>query len=157
MKGLGMSIKAVATRISSRWLLPVALGIVILFFPIPSRPRPPVERIFRIEASRFAYAPSILKVNQGDQVTLELVATDVVHGLAVDGYGLQVTANPGQAARLTFTADMTGIFRFRCSATCGPLHPFMIGKIQVGENLLWWRAAGLAILAVVVVLGRRLA
>lgn len=156
MKSLGQLASKVTDINSLRWWLPGLLGIVILFFPFPARPGQPAEHVFRVEASRFAYSPSILKVNQGDRVTLELVSTDVIHGLAVDGYGLAMTADPGQTTRLTFTADRSGSFRFRCSTTCGPLHPFMIGKIQVGDNTLWWRAAGLSLVAVVAVLGRRL-
>jgi heme/copper-type cytochrome/quinol oxidase subunit 2 len=150
-------IRQVSARAFTGWWLPAILGIVILFLPLPGRPGQPVERVFRIEASRFTYTPSILKVNPGDRVTLELASSDVVHGLAVDGYGLQVSADPGQTARLTFVADRPGTFRFRCSVTCGPLHPFMIGKIQVGENSMLWRAAGLALLTVTMVLWRRLA
>lgn len=137
--------------------LPAVFGIAILFFPFPAHHGQPVERSFHIEASRFAYSPATIKVNQGDRVTLELTSSDVVHGLAVDGYDLQVTADPGQTARLTFTADRSGSFRFRCTITCGPMHPFMIGKIQIGHNGLWWRAAGLSFLAIVSVLWRRLA
>jgi heme/copper-type cytochrome/quinol oxidase subunit 2 len=151
-------LKELANQLSSRpvsdWWLPAVLGIAILFFPIPWIPGHPTERVFRVEANRFAYSPSILRVNPGDRVTLELVSNDVVHGLAIDGYGLQVSADPGQTARLTFVANSPGTFRFRCSVTCGPLHPFMFGKIQVGENSLWWRAAGLALLAVTAVLWR---
>jgi heme/copper-type cytochrome/quinol oxidase subunit 2 len=54
-----------------------------------------------------------------------------------------------QTARLTFVADRPGAFRFRCSVTCGPLHPFMIGRLIVGANVWWWRMIGLAALAVV--------
>jgi heme/copper-type cytochrome/quinol oxidase subunit 2 len=157
MKSLGKPVSNMTARITSRWWLPAILGMAILFFPFPGHSRQPAERFFRLEASRFAYSPSILKVNQGDRVTLELVSNDVVHGLAVDGYGLQVSADPGQSARLTFIAGRSGTFRFHCSVTCGPLHPFMNGKIQVGENTLWWRAAGLSLLAVITVLWRRLA
>lgn len=149
--------RQVSARAFTGWWLPAILGMAILFLPFPGRQGQPVERVFRIEASRFAYTPSILKVNPGDRVTLELVSSDVVHGLAVDGYGLQMTADPGQTSRLTFVANRSGTFRFRCSVTCGPLHPFMIGKIQVGENSLLWRAAGLALLTVMTVLWRRLA
>lgn len=147
---------SLAAKTVSSWWLPAVLGLAVLFFPFPARLGPPVERTFRIEASRFAYTPSILKVNRGDRVTINLVSTDVVHGLAVDGYGLEMTGDPGQTARLTFIADRSGAFRFRCSITCGPLHPFMIGKIQVSDNTLLWRAVGLSFLAVFTALWRRL-
>jgi heme/copper-type cytochrome/quinol oxidase subunit 2 len=132
------------------WLVVPLLGILILVIPIPARARNPVEHTFIVEASRFAYTPSILKVSQGDQVTIELTSQDVVHGLAVDGYDLEVQADPGQSGRLTFTADRPGTFRLRCSVTCGSMHPFMIGKLQVGNNDLLWRGAGLALLLVFV-------
>ena len=60
-----------------------------------------------------------------------------------------MTAQPGQTAHLTFVADRTGTFHFRCSVTCGALHPFMIGKLAVGPNWLLYRAAGLTVLAVI--------
>jgi len=139
MMGLKKLLNSAVRTVSLRWL-PVTLGLAVLVFPFPAHLGPAVERTFNIEASRFAYTPSILKVNRGDRVTIDLVATDVVHGLAVDGYGLQVTSDPGETACLTFIADRSGTFRFRCSITCGPLNLFMIGKIQVGYNTLWWPA-----------------
>jgi len=140
-------------RISKRsrylpWLLIFLLGILILVLPLPVHAQDSTGHTFKVEASRFAYTPSILKVNQGDQVTIELTAQDVVHGLAVDGYDLQIQADPGQTTSLTFTADRLGTFRLRCSVTCGSMHPFMIGKLQVGNNALLWRGAGLALLMV---------
>jgi hypothetical protein len=69
----------------------------------------------------------------------------------LDGYDLNVIAPPGQTAHLTFVADRAGDFRFRCSVTCGALHPFMIGKLNVGPNWLLYRAAGLALLGVLAV------
>lgn len=98
-----------------------------------------------MEAGDFAYTPAVLQVNPGDEVTIELSSTDVVHGLYVDGYDISVTADPGQPASLTFIANRAGSFRLRCSVTCGALHPFMIGKLQVGSNLLFWRGIGLAL------------
>ncbi len=73
----------------------------------------------------------------------------MVHGLEIDGYGVGMTADPGQPATMTFVADRSGSFRMRCSVTCGGMHPFMIGKLQVGQNQWLWRGAGLAMLAVV--------
>jgi heme/copper-type cytochrome/quinol oxidase subunit 2 len=132
-----------------KWfLLLVGLaGVLIAFAPLPVRAAAPTRRMFRVEASQFAYGPAVLSVNPGDIVTIELVSKDVVHGLYVDGYGVSVSADPGQTATLTFTAVRAGSFRFRCNVTCGALHPFMVGKLQVGPNVLLWRAIGLTVLA----------
>lgn len=133
-------------------VLVILAGTLIALAPLPVRATSPVLRTLRIEASQFAYNPAIIQVNPGDTVTIELVSTDVVHGLYVDGYGVSVTADPGQTARLTFIADKSGSFRFRCNIPCGGLHPFMIGKIQVGPNTWLWRAIGLTILAALAIL-----
>jgi heme/copper-type cytochrome/quinol oxidase subunit 2 len=130
-------------------LLFVMAGLVVAFAPLPVPAVPPQARTFRIDARQYAYSPSELKVNAGDTVTLQLVSNDVVHGLYVDGYDVSVEADPGQTATLTFTADKPGSFRFRCNITCGAMHPFMIGKLNVGSNNLLFRSIGLAILAVI--------
>jgi heme/copper-type cytochrome/quinol oxidase subunit 2 len=124
--------------------------LAVIFIPLPAGATAPTERTFRIEAKRFEYSPAILQVNPGDKVTIELVATDVVHGLSIDGYNLETTADPGKTARITFTADKAGSFRFHCTVTCGNMHPFMTGKLKVGQNTLLLRAialVGLALLA----------
>jgi heme/copper-type cytochrome/quinol oxidase subunit 2 len=133
-----------------RWIILAVLGLLVLFIPLPAGAASPTERTFRIEASRFEYTPAILQVNPGDHVTIELVATDVVHGLSIDGYDLQTTSDPGQTARISFTADKSGTFRFHCTVTCGNMHPFMTGKLQVGQNTFLLRSLaflGLAIFA----------
>jgi heme/copper-type cytochrome/quinol oxidase subunit 2 len=134
-------------------LLPfVMAGLVVAFAPLPVQSIAPQERTFRIDAVQYSYSPSDIQVNPGDTVTFELVSTDVVHGLYVDGYGVSVEADPGQTATLTFTADTPGSFRFRCNVTCGAMHPFMIGRLTVGTNHWLYRAIGLAGLAVLGVL-----
>jgi heme/copper-type cytochrome/quinol oxidase subunit 2 len=113
----------------------------------PAAAEPGHQRVVRIEASQYQFSPGVIDVRRGDRVTIELVATDVVHGLYLDGYGLQMSADPGQTERLTFVADRPGTFRFRCSVTCGVMHPFMIGKLRVGNNGLLWVGSGLAVFA----------
>lgn len=129
-------------------LLLTLIGLAVAFAPLPAGTQPPVERTFRIQASQFAYQPAELSANPGDTVHIELVSTDVVHGLYVDGYGVSVRADPGQSAILTFVADKPGSFRLRCNVTCGAMHPFMIGKLNVGPNLWLYRSIGLAALGV---------
>jgi len=127
----------------------VLAGLAVAFAPLPGATIAARERTFRIEARQFAYSPAELKVNSGDSVTIELVSTDVVHGLYVDGYDISVEADPGQTATLTFTANKPGSFRFRCNVTCGAMHPFMIGKLTVGTNHWFYRSLGLAALAII--------
>lgn len=144
-----MRILAFFRSVSLIWLILSVLAILILVIPFPNLGSKPTERLYRVEASRFAYSPAVLRANPGDRVTIELVSTDVVHGLEIDGYGSGITADPGQPEVLSFVADRNGTFRMRCSVTCGGMHPFMIGKLQVGQNEWLWRGAGLALLAVV--------
>ena len=124
-------------------------AVVVAFAPFPfTSTHSPASRTFNIEASQFAYAPAELRVNPGDTVTIRLVSTDAVHGLYVDGYDISVEADPGQPATLMFVADKPGSFRFRCSVTCGAMHPFMIGKLTVGRNDWLYRSIGFSLLAV---------
>ncbi|HEU0291432.1 MAG TPA: cupredoxin domain-containing protein [Anaerolineales bacterium] len=130
-------------------LLFVMAGLAVAFAPQPVQLIAPQARTFRIDARQYAYSPSELQVNPGDTVTIELVSTDVVHGLYVDGYNVSIEADPGQTETLTFVADKSGSFRFRCNVTCGAMHPFMIGKLTVGSNNWLMRSIGLATLAIV--------
>ncbi len=128
-------------------VLAVLAAIAVLDVPVPLTLAAPQERHVSIEASQFQYTPSVINVNPGDRVTIDLTSNDVVHGLYVDDYGLNITADPGQTTRLTFVADKAGTFALRCSSPCGPVHPFMAGKLNVGPNWLLWRAMGVASIA----------
>jgi heme/copper-type cytochrome/quinol oxidase subunit 2 len=130
----------------------IAVSLLILIAPIPLPVTVPIDRHIRIEARMFQFTPGELKINPGDRVTVELVSTDVVHGFSLDGYNFELKADPGQTAAGTFIADKAGVFRFRCSVACGNLHPFMIGKLQVGPNLLFVRGIVLGLLAIMVAL-----
>ncbi len=135
-----------------QWTLFLIAGLVILFLPLPFPTGAPEERVIRVEASMYGFSPSEIAVNPGDRVTVELVAADVVHGFSLDGYDFSLTAEPGQTGSKSFVADKPGAFRFRCSVPCGNLHPFIVGKLTVGQNGLFFRALGLGALALVAAL-----
>jgi len=130
-------------------LLLLLLGLAVVILPVEAGSVAPVERHIAVEASSFAYEPARIEVNQGDRVVLEFTSADVVHGLYIDGYGVNLEAEPGHTARAEFVAAQSGSFRLRCSVTCGPLHPFMIGQLSVAPNRPFWRAAALAAIAAV--------
>jgi heme/copper-type cytochrome/quinol oxidase subunit 2 len=142
-----IAVKKPWTRFGWIFLL-MAAALLVLFAPLPWSGAAPTDRHIRIEASQFQFTPGELEINPGDRVTVELVSTDVVHGFSLDGYGFELKADPGQTATGTFVADKAGAFRFRCSVACGNLHPFMIGELQVGPNLLLVRGIALGLLGI---------
>jgi heme/copper-type cytochrome/quinol oxidase subunit 2 len=113
----------------------------------------PVDRVITVEAQQYGYTPAVIKVNKGDRVTLRLKAKDVTHGFFLEGYDLDAKARPempsfwarrpstGEEYRATdsvsFVANREGKFRYRCSVTCGYMHPFMQGELIVEPNRLF--------------------
>lgn len=127
-------------------VLTATLALAALLIPLPRSAHATAGHEITVTARMFAYEPGRLRVNQGDRITITLESADVVHGLYVDGYGVDIWAQPGQPAEATFVADKIGKFKFRCSVSCGAMHPFMIGELVVGPNLPLGRAiAALAI------------
>jgi len=95
---------------------------------------PSSERVIDVQARMFRYTPDRIEVERGDTVVIRLTALDVIHGFYLDGYGVDAVARPGHPTTIRFVADRGGKFRFRCSFTCGSLHPFMIGELVVRPN-----------------------
>lgn len=136
-----------------RWvLLFVVLEVVILFLPAPNFTTPTTHQI-TIAAQQFEFTPGRIEVNQGDTVVLTLSASDVTHGFYLDSYGIEQRVQPGIAQQVSFTADQPGKFRYRCSVSCGSLHPFMIGELVITPNLPFGRASLFVIAALFSYLG----
>ena len=138
-------------------LLVTSVGVVVSFLIAAGiltwRTPAPQERFITITAQRFSYTPHVIAANRGDRISLRLLSKDVHHGLYLDGYELETNARPGQAGSLNFVAAKTGRFSFRCSMTCGPFHPYMIGYLKVNPDYrLWsslWLVGGLLSVALV--------
>ncbi len=142
-----------------KWLgiavvLVVASAIVLATGDVlPAIAQSPSVKEFHVKAFQFAYDPSVISVNKGDRVIIHLESLDVSHGIYVDGYGLNVHVPPGEEGTIEFVADKVGKFRFRCSETCGAMHPFMIGELVVAPNTPFTGASGLAIATAALSLG----
>ena len=98
----------------------------------------PGYKEFNIKLSRFKFSPQTIKVDKGDLVKLNLDSTDVEHGFFIDAYGVSFTVPEKGFTTVEFVAGKQGAFRIRCSSTCGSFHPFMIGKLVVGTNYVFW-------------------
>jgi heme/copper-type cytochrome/quinol oxidase subunit 2 len=101
----------------------------LAFVPAPAPSSPAQEQVIHLQASQFVFDPGDITVQFGQGVRLDLASQDVVHGIYIDGYELA--------------------FTIRCSVTCGPLHPFMIGKIRVLPDFKWIRLLAGSTLAVI--------
>lgn len=112
----------------------------------------PQRRDIHVTARKYAYDPPRFTVNRGDEVHLTFSSKDVVHGLYLEGHDIDAMAagaelgfrwrHPSEGkeypyeGEIVFVAEKGGKFRFRCSHTCGFLHPFMLGEMIVRPNRL---------------------
>jgi heme/copper-type cytochrome/quinol oxidase subunit 2 len=127
------------------------LGVGVLVVPMPA-PQNPTTRHLTLGATQFEFVPGRIEVNQGDTIMIDMMASDVVHGFHLDGYGIDERLEPGITTHVTFVAVQVGKFRFRCSVSCGSLHPFMIGELVVGPNAPFWRMVGVVLVALLGIL-----
>ncbi|MBI5035047.1 MAG: cupredoxin domain-containing protein [Chloroflexi bacterium] len=118
----------------------ILLIITAMITPLPLTTSAPQSHNIEMNARTFAFEPSTLTVHKGDTVTIHLESLDAQHGLFIDGYNVDMHAEPGKSAQATFVADKDGKFKFRCSVTCGALHPFMIGELTVAPDFPFGRA-----------------
>lgn len=112
------------------------IGIVLslVFYQSVQASDAPTVREVTLTAKTFGYTPATFRVNKGDHVKITLKAEDVSHGFYLDGYDLSIVARPKEDAHVEFDANKIGKFPYRCSETCGVLHPFMIGELTVEPN-----------------------
>ncbi|MCH8943065.1 MAG: cupredoxin domain-containing protein [Bacteroidetes bacterium] len=89
--------------------------------------------IIQIEAERFQFIPSQIRVRQGERVRLIFRSRDTTHGVAIPEYQIRKDIPPrGKGETIVeFTADKIGSFTYRCSHLCGAGHAMMRGIIVV--------------------------
>ena len=76
----------------------------------------------------YIWEPSVIVVNQGDRLTLNILGVNgASHPASIEGYGQQFDVKRGQLTTITFTADKAGTF----SITCEAHQPSMTGYLLV--------------------------
>jgi cytochrome c oxidase subunit 2 len=89
------------------------------------------ERVVRVSAQRFSYAPNEIALRKGMPVVLELTSLDVVMGFNAPDFGVRADVLPGRTSLVRFTPDKIGRFVFLCDIFCGSGHEEMAGTIVV--------------------------
>jgi cytochrome c oxidase subunit 2 len=60
-----------------------------------------------------------IRVHEGERVRLRITSGDVIHGIEIDGLGIEVDeVYPGKFVTVEFTADKVGTFEFVCTVRC---------------------------------------
>jgi heme/copper-type cytochrome/quinol oxidase subunit 2 len=67
----------------------------------------------------------------GERVRFTIDSSDVVHGLWIPEFMIQIEAKPGVKSTLEFTADKLGDFQGRCNILCGRDHSQMLFTVRV--------------------------
>jgi len=82
----------------------------------------------RWEVSTYQWQPSFIVVNQGEQVTLEIIGINgAEHVSSLPPYVDKFTVKRGQLTKVTFTASRAGIFPIVCVSH----QPSMTGALVV--------------------------
>ncbi len=84
-----------------------------------------------MKAHKYAFDPGDITVYEGQKITLHITAVDATHGFKLSEYGISEKLPRGEVTTITFIADKTGTFTFRCSVFCGPGHFGMKGVLKV--------------------------
>jgi len=149
------------------WYLICLSFVVAVIIPLSFQIFPTKTKTHRIslEAKKYGYSSSRILVNKGDTVVLKPSSLDATHGFLLDGYPVEFIMRKGavflkynwedddgklqsdwdRVSEVEFTADKAGKFIFRCTQTCGNLHPFMTGELIVRPNNAYYLFISLSI------------
>ncbi len=140
--------------------LAVAVPLSIHLFPAKAK-----THAVALEAKKYGYSPSRIVVGKGDTIIFKPTSLDATHGFLLDGYPLEFIMRKGatflkyswkddsgglqsdwdRVSEVELVATKAGKFTFRCTQTCGNLHPFMTGELIVKPNSPYYLFISLSI------------
>ncbi|NVD73456.1 cupredoxin domain-containing protein [Duganella sp. BJB1802] len=89
------------------------------------------ERVIKIEARKFRFAPNVIELKKGEAVVLELTALDFPHGFSVPDLKIRADLVMGKPVQVRLKPETAGQFGFLCDNFCGSGHEEMAGTIIV--------------------------
>jgi nitrous-oxide reductase len=104
-----------------------------------------------MDVVRSWFTPDMFTVPQGWTVQMQMTsqeqALDITHGLALEGYDVVASLDPGEIKDLEFIADKEGVHWYYCIWFCSELHMEMRGRMIVIPQDEWtpdmeWQPAG---------------
>ncbi len=89
------------------------------------------EQVIQVSASKFEFAPNVIKLKKGIPVILEFTSTDVIMGFNAPDFRSRITIVPGMKTRVRIVPQEIGNFVFFCDIFCGDGHEDMTGLLSV--------------------------
>jgi cytochrome c oxidase subunit 2 len=88
-------------------------------------------RIIEVTAKKYDFTPSTIEVQQGERVILRVTATDRLHGIGIEKFGVDREVPRGKTIEVEFVAAEAGTFPVLCTEDCGKGHDDMTGTLVV--------------------------
>jgi cytochrome c oxidase subunit 2 len=107
-------------RVSGRWWLVAALAATLAGSGGAVRAGEP--RVVEIEARRFQFTPSEVRLKAGEPAILRLRSRDVTHGFFMKALGIDATIEPGKDTDVAVEARSPGRYTVICDHFCGAGH-----------------------------------
>jgi nitrous-oxide reductase len=86
-------------------------------------------------AIRSYFSPGEVEVQQGDSVIIHITngeqERDMLHGIGIAGYNINVVVDPGETKTIAFRATKPGVWPFYCTNFCSAMHQEMQGYLLV--------------------------
>ena len=94
------------------------------------------RRVVRVSAERFAFTPSRIVVDAGEEIEMRVSSDDTAHGFRIAGTSVNVVIPKRGRGEMsvTFRAPEPGRYVFECTRMCGAGHHFMRGELLVRDS-----------------------
>ena len=117
-----------------RHAMPLALAMAVLV-PGADAGSQAERRVVRVSAERFAFTPSEIVVDAGEEIELRIKSDDTAHGFRIAGTSVNVVIPKRGRGEISvpFRAPEPGRYTFECTRMCGAGHHFMRGELLVRD------------------------
>ena len=119
------------TCVPASLLLAVVTALALAAHPAAWRAPQAKPQVVDIDAERFSFTPSEVRVKADAPVEIRLRSDDTNHGFRILGTDVNITIpKRGKGtATVTFVPPKPGRYVFECSKVCGAGHAFMRGTL----------------------------
>jgi cytochrome c oxidase subunit II len=117
-----------------RYATGLAIAVAVLI-PVADARSQTQRRVVRVSAERFAFTPSEIVVDAGEEIELRVKSDDTAHGFRIAGTSVNVVIPKRGRGEISvpFRAPEPGRYLFECTRMCGAGHHFMRGELVVRD------------------------